>query len=650
MKHFAKWRDMFIVFATIISVIAVYALLQRRWMDALIFILVLGGVSWLFLGLWRSVKKQGVETGVEISKILGRDAKDALTFGRIGIITYNDEYVATWVSGYFRELGLDLLNCKLCAWMPDLKPLMDGNVDVLQGSADGQVFEVSKRHGAQVLYFRNITEIVKLRTQLCNEGVVVGLLTLDNYQEYQSYENEEILSEINTHLRTPLITWARNEKIFIRRVRSDRFLILMDTEILNRLRKDNFSILQKVKDIATHMDISITLSMVLVYGTSDFAALDTMLNELLELVLSRGGDQVAIRNAAGKIEFIGGNSEKSTVRSKVRVSIMTNTIQDLIKDSRKVFILGHQNSDYDCMGAALAMENWCRALGREAFVVLRDVSRDRQLQETMDHYHSAIFERHTFITEEDALRLADPDEDLVIMVDHGVPAISSGRRLIEKCKRVLVIDHHRRGEGFVNSPTLTYVESKASSTCELVTELLETTAVPVPIFEAEATIMYLGILVDTNRFKTHTSQRTFQAAGTLRLWGASAQVAEKALQEDLAHFRERAELISQARPYLGRFMIAALKEPVDRTMMSQVSDALLQIKGCQASFTIARNSANGKVAISARSDGSFNVQKVMEKLSGGGHFTAAAAEFTDLNVEEAQKALKEILDQEEEKS
>lgn len=264
MKHFAKWRDMYIVFATVMSVIAVYCLLQQKWLDALVFILVLTAASWMFLGLWRSVKIQGVETGVEISKILGRDAKDAMNFGKIGIITYNDEYTATWVSGYFKELGLDLLNAKLCGWMPDLKPLLDGKVDTLQGSAGGQVFEVSKRHGAQVLYFRNITEIVKLRTQLCNEGVVVGLLTLDNYQEYQSYENEEILSEINTHLRTPLITWAHNEKIFIRRVRSDRFLILMDTEILNRLRKDNFSILQKVKDIASHMDISITLSMVLV--------------------------------------------------------------------------------------------------------------------------------------------------------------------------------------------------------------------------------------------------------------------------------------------------------------------------------------------------------------------------------------------------
>lgn len=650
MKNFVKWKDFFLVFATIVAVITVYCLIQKKWLDALFFALVLAGSSWLFMGFWRSVKKQGVDTGVEIAKILGKDAKDALTFGETGIVTYSDEFTATWVSGYLKDQFPDLVNQKLCAWMPELEPLLDGKVDTLQGSAGGQVYEVSRRPGAQVLYFRNVSDVVRLRTQLCNEGIVVGLVTLDNYQEYQSYENEEILSEINTHLRTPLVTWARNEGIFIRRVRSDRFLILMDTQILNRLRKDNFSILQKVRDIATHMDISITLSMVLVYGTSDFAAMDSMLNELLELVLSRGGDQVAIRNARGKIEFIGSSSEKSTVRSKVRVSIMTNTIQDLVKDSRRIFILGHQNSDYDCMGAALAMANWCKALGREAFIVLRDVPRDRQLQETMEQYHTAVFEKHNFITQEDALKILDPSRDLLVMVDHGVPAISSGPQLLEKCHRILVIDHHRRGEGFVGSPMLTYVESQASSTCELITELIETSSVSVPIYEAEATIMYLGILVDTNRFKTHTSQRTFQAAGTLRLWGANSQIAEKALQEDLGHFKQRNDMIAQANSYRGRFMIAALKEPADRTMMSQVSDALLEIRGCQASFTIAKNIANGRVAISARSDGSFNVQRVMEQLSGGGHFTAAAAEFTDLSVEEAQEALQKILDKEEEQS
>lgn len=375
------------------------------------------------------------------------------------------------------------------------------------------------------------------------------------------------------------------------------------------------------------------------YGTNDYEYLDSMLNELMELAQSRGGDQAALQQAGHKVHYIGGNSETSSQRSKVRVRIMAQSIQEAMKECDRVFIAGHVNTDFDCMGAALAMSNWAKALKKQAFIILQNVPRDQQLQETMDFYKQAIHDRYTFITANKATDMIDSKKDLLIMVDHGMPNISSARELVDQFEKVIVIDHHRRNEHFVIHPLITYVESQASSTCELIVEMIDSLPNHIPVFEAEATILYLGLIIDTNRFKMHTSARTFDTAAVLRRWGANANLAEKALCEDFSNFRLKTELVARGEPYFGHFMIAAIDDKeLDRTMMAQVSDSLLKIKGCTASFTIA-NTKNHSVAISARSDGTFNVQKIMEKMNGGGHFAAAALERKDTTVEKLKEEL-----------
>ena len=192
-----------------------------------------------------------------------------------------------------------------------------------------------------------------MRQQYLDNEIVIGLLQLDNYMEYQSYENEEIMAQINTHLRASLVTWAKENKMFVRRLRSDRFLVILNKEILAQVRKQNFTILQLIKDEANKLDVSITLSMAFAYGSNDFTVLDDMVNELIELAQSRGGDQAAIRASGGTVQFVGGNSETSSTRSKVRVRIMAQSIQEAIMESNRVYISGHVMSDFDCMGACL---------------------------------------------------------------------------------------------------------------------------------------------------------------------------------------------------------------------------------------------------------------------------------------------------------
>lgn len=648
MKQFEKWKTLAICLFAAICVYILFLFFMEQYGHGVITILC--GVSFLavFFGLWNNIKRHGVQTEVDITRVLGKDAKDALSFGNVGILTYDENYVVTWASPFFKERNIDLVNHKLTSWIESIRSLFDDDVDVIVGKENDHIYEITRKQDASIIYVREITDYYHLRQDYVQNEVVIGLMQLDNYMEYQSYENEEIITTINSHLRTPLVTWAKKNGMLIRRLRSDRFMLVLNQQILQKVKSENFSILQVIKDEANSLDVSITLSMAFAYGTNHFITLDNMVNELIELAQSRGGDQVALRAASGTVQFIGGNSETSSTRSKVRVRIMAQSISEAIEESQRVFVAGHIMSDYDCMGAALSLSSWAHALNKEVYIVLKDVSRDAQLQETMDHYARTINERHRFITPEQAASMIEPDKDLLLMVDHGIPAISSAKAFIDRCTRIVVIDHHRRNESFVKQAMLTYVESTASSSCELIVELLNSIPNHIPVFEMEATIMYLGILVDTNRFKMHTDARTFEATALLRTWGANATVAEKALCENYEHFTLKNAVIQKAVPVMDHYMISCIEDKgLEKTLMAQVAQELLLIKGCQASFTIAPLANNPKVsAISARSDGSINVQKIMEHLRGGGHFSAAAVERDDLSPRELKEELIRVIKEE----
>ncbi len=648
MKQFRKWMYIFLGSFFICLSAVIYFLLSQRWLAAITLIIIAISSSFAFFSFYNDLKKYGMKTELDISRVLGKDAKDALDFGEIGIITYDEDYVVTWASDYFKNNGIDIINKKLTSWIENIRTLFDEEVDSVTGKYQDVVYEITRKNDARLLYVKDITEYYNLSQSCLNNEVVIGLMQLDNYMEYQSYENEEIIANINTHLRMPLVTWAKENGMFIRRIRSDRFILVLNQSILKKARSQNFTILQIIRDKALSLDVSITLSMAFAYGTNDYSTLDEMVNELIELAQSRGGDQAAIRKAGGTVHFIGGNSESGSTRSKVRVRIMAQSIEETIRDANEVYIAGHVMSDFDCMGAALSMSNWATSLGKKAYIVLKDVPRDGQLQATMEFYAKVLNERHVFVTPIEAMEKMNYEQDLLVMVDHAIPNISSAKGFVENCKKILVIDHHRRNENFVKNAMLTYIESGASSACELIAELLQNMPNHVPIYEAEATIMYLGILVDTNRFKMHTDSRTFEASGALRLWGANSKIAEKALCEDYTWFIEKHKIIQTAQPYYDHFMIACVDDKVlDRTMMSQVSDALLLIKGTKASFTIGLTSKTPLIAnISARGDGSINVQKIMEKMRGGGHFSAAALERKDITVNDLKNELLRVIKEE----
>ncbi|MEG0314819.1 MAG: DHH family phosphoesterase [Erysipelotrichaceae bacterium] len=581
---------------------------------------------------------------IDISRILGSDAKDALIYGEIGIITYDENYNVTWINDFLESRNLNIIGKKATNWLPEINELFQGDVDVIEANDGTYMYEVTRKENAQVLYIKDVSRYNELKYRYTQEGLVVGLLHLDNYMEVSQYEDEAKISLINTNLRQPLVDWAKKHGMFIRRLRSDRYLIILDEKIYQEIVEDHFSILNTIRIASGEIEAAITLSMAFARGSKDLRVLDAMVNDVLELAQSRGGDQVAIRKYGDDVKFFGGNTEAPEKRSRVRVRVMSQAIKEAILEAENVFIVGHKNMDFDCMGSALFMSSLVQAYDKKAYIVSTSGGIEQQLAEAMHKYQTILNKRHKFISDGEALKTAKSG-DLVIAVDHHNPSQSNAPEILSKLDKVIVIDHHRRSEDFIYNPLLVYVESAASSVSELVVEFIPYQTNKLHIYEEEATIMYLGILIDTNRFKTRTGSRTFEAAASLKKLGVDPITAEGLLKESFDDVAGKTLILKYAKMYGKNIVIAALKEEtvVTRTLMSQVADYLLTIKGIEASFVIAKD---GPVttAISARSTGLINVQVIMESMHGGGHFTAAALQRVDTTVDILEKECKEMID------
>ena len=583
-------------------------------------------------------------TDIDISRILGSDAKEALRFGEIGIITYDDGYNATWINDVLSERGVNIVGKKLSSWLPQVNELFQDDVDEIIAKDGDDTYEIIRKENAQVLYVRDVSELIALKTKYAQESLVIGLLQLDNYMEIQQYEDESKMALINTNLRQPLLDWAKKYGMLVRRLRSDRFLVVLDEGIYTDIVRDRFSILNEVRNAAEEIDVSITLSMSYARGTCDYRLLDQMVNDLLELAQSRGGDQVAVKKYGENVKYYGGNSEAKEKRSKVRVRVMAQAVKEAIMEADHVYIVGHKEMDFDCMGAALAMSRLCSAYEVDSYIVSKSGGIEYQLQEAMKHYEEHLLSRHVFLNDEEAVKRMK-NNDLVIVVDHNAPEQCGAPLTLANAGKIMVIDHHRRGESFIDNPLLVYIESSASSVCELITEFFPYQANKVVLSEEEATLVYLGILVDTNRFKMRTGSRTFEAAAYLRKLGVNTLSAENMLKESYEEFEVQTGIMKYAKLYQGNMLIAAVRDGriVHRTMMSKSADALLNIKGIEASFVIAYT-AEGTVGVSSRSKGEVNVQILMEQMQGGGHFSAAALSREHADIAEIEAELKAVID------
>ncbi len=635
-----------VVFVALAIQLAVIILLQLIFkINILPGILVLIAESLIAVYLLDYFQSANEEESIGLEKYLGGSYADAYLVGGVGMMNYDENYVITWQSELFKERGLDRIGSKLLNWLPEANDIISGETEKVNVTIDQYVYEISKRENAPTIFFKDITLLDKYRGKYNEEHVVLGLASFDNYEESTMYADDADIANINATIRTPLNEYFQKFGVFLRSLNNNRYLLVLNERIYREIAADRFSILNIVRKASQEAEVSITLSMAFAKGSSNFAELDETVTKLMDLAQTRGGDQVAIQVVGEDVKYFGGSTEAAEKRSRVRVRVMAHALRDLIQHSSNVIICGHKNADFDCIGSAICLSRMASAFNKPVSIIARTGGIEEKLDAAMKENEKELAEDITFVTEGEAINQLK-DDTLVIMTDHHNILQSNGAKLLEMAERIVVIDHHRRSTDMGVKPILIYIEAGASSTCEILTEMIPFVSSKVDISELEATFMLAGMTIDTRKWRERTGVRTYDAASALRKLGADPQVAYDYLKDTYDEFVLKSAIMNASERYPDGIVIAAVEnEKITRSIMSQVADSLLSIQDVKAAFVIAQDKSTGINSISARSNGEINVQAIMEAMHGGGHMTAAATQRKDATVKELKEELINIIEQ-----
>ena len=638
-------------FLTVLGLISALLLLfWHIWVGVIVALLF---VTILVIG-WKMEKRLYDETEKHIETLSYRMKKvgeEALLEMPIGILLVNENWTIEWANPYMtKELEFDtLIGEDLFTLSDEFQSLVRQQDNKEQTiSLSDKKYKVFYKQEEKLLYFFDITEQSEIETLYYSDRSVLGVMFIDNYDELAQGMDDQMRSQINSLVTSLVNNWGAGYGIYVKRISSDRFMAVLNESILLELEKTKFSILDDVRETTAKLNLALTLSIGVGAGSSSLVELGELAQSSLDLALGRGGDQVAIKQPSGKVKFYGGKTNPVEKRTRVRARVISHALRDLIQDSDQVFVMGHQLPDMDAIGAAIGVRKMAEMNQINGYIVVNFDELDQSVTRLMDEVKSKplLFER--FISPEEALsRLTD--RTLLVIVDTHKPSMVIDEKLLNRSEKVVVIDHHRRGEEFISNTMLVYMEPYASSTAELVTELLEYQPKHDKITMLEATAMLAGIIVDTKSFTLRTGARTFEAASYLRTNGADTVLVQRLLKEDIETYIERSKIINTVEFFREGIAIAHGEEinPYSQVLIAQTADILLTMKGVSASFVVARK-INGDVGISSRSLGEINVQLIMEKLGGGGHLTNAACQIQngmiDTAIEQLKIAITEIVE------
>ena len=489
-----------------------------------------------------------------------------------------------------------------------------------------------------VLYFSDLTELYQIRDEYIRSRPVVSIILIDNYEELIKNLTESAISTMNAKLNETITQWTEGYHGLLRKLERNRFLFIFEKRDLQHAMDDKFSLLENIHDVTSPSGLPASISIGMgVDGANfeegyNFAALG------IEMALSRGGDQAVIKDRFN-FNFFGGRNAEADYRSKVRSRVTANTLMELIGQSSHVFIMGHKNADMDAVGAAVGVYCLCRKKGRKANIVL-DLEANAS-HKLLDELMAESAYRDAFISGQDALLMAD-NRSILIVVDTNRPDQVEWKPLLEAITKICVIDHHRRAADYISPVVVNLHEPYASSTAELVTELLQYAVEKNDVLPIEAKSLMAGICLDTKFFNVRTGERTFEAAAALRRMGADTTEVKKLLQNDFQDTIAKYQIIKASKLYRGEIAVAALNSGTSRVLAAQAADELLNISGITASFVMYPD--HDQVIISARSIGSANVQMILEPLGGGGNAATAGAQMKGVSVEEARNRLMASID------
>lgn len=474
-----------------------------------------------------------------------------------------------------------------------------------------------------------------------NQSLAVGLLYIDNYEEAL-----DSVEEVRRSLLTALIERKVNKYFasidgIVRKMEKDKFFFILRKQSLKALLENRFDLLEDVKTVNIGNEMSVTLSIGVGVGGLTYGQNYEYARTSIDLALGRGGDQAVVKTQEG-VSYYGGKSQRVEKNTRVKARVKAHALKEIITSKDRVMVMGHRMTDADSFGAAVGIYRIAKALGRSAFIVLNDIS--MSIKPMVDHFISHEDEDELILLNSaQAMEYAGANTCLVV-VDVNKPSLTECPELLKQCRSIVVLDHHRQSEEIIENATLSYIESYASSACEMVAEIIQYVESGLKLKSAEADCLYGGIVIDTNNFISKAGVRTFEAAAYLRRNGADVTRVRKMFRDDVFDYRAKADAISRASVFREVFAISACKagEAHNPTIVgAQAANELLNITGIKASFVL--TDYNQVIYISARSIDEINVQIIMEKLGGGGHLNVAAAQLRDTSLEEATERLKETL-------
>lgn len=491
------------------------------------------------------------------------------------------------------------------------------------------------------IYLFDETDVIKCRQEIYEQKMVAGLIYLDNYEEAL-----ESVEEVRRSLLMALIDRKINKYIsgmngVVKKMEKDKYFFAIKQKYVLELQEHRFSILEEVKTVNIGNEMAVTLSIGMGMNGETYSQNYELARMAIDMALGRGGDQAVVKDPE-KIQYYGGKSQQLEKTTRVKARVKAHALRELMENKDRILIMGHTMADIDSFGAAAGIYRIATSLNKKANIVINQVT--SSVRPMMERFlDNPEYPEDLFLTGDQAADLVDANTILVV-VDVNRPSITDAPALLRMVKTVVVLDHHRQSSEIIEHAVLSYVEPYASSTCEMVAEILQYIADGIKIKAPEADAMYAGIVIDTNNFTNQAGVRTFEAAAYLRRSGADIVRVRKLFRENMGNYKTKAEAVRRAEVFEGAFAISDCpSEGVESPTIvaAQAANDLLGIHGIKASIVFTYY--NGVVYLSARSIDDVNVQVMMEKLGGGGHRTIAGAQLKDTTIEEAKIRLKDII-------
>ncbi|HWQ30489.1 MAG TPA: DHH family phosphoesterase [Negativicutes bacterium] len=604
-----------------------------------------------------SRKKEELRLYIEnLSENVDTATKNAILNLPFPLVIIDDQGIINWYNMLFSNIfhGEYILEKKLSSYLSGvdigriLKNGMDEfkNINVKDRYYDIHcnlinINENGEEKNTIIMYLVDKTDYIVLKNKYNDEKSVAALLQLDNIDEVLKETEEASKPALVAEVDRRINAWAALNNASLHKYSNGEYMLHFSNKQLASIEEKRFDILDSIREISSGNRIPITLSIGVGVNGKNHAELHQFSLSAMDIALGRGGDQAVVKDNE-KLSFYGGKTKAVEKRTRVKARVIAYALKQLIEQSDDVIIMGHEMPDLDCLGSALGIYRCCKGLGKDASIVINKVNAGianlwAELED--DEEYASVF-----ISPQEALSRCGKNT-LLVVVDVHRPSFTEQKYLVEKAEKIAIIDHHRRGTEFIEDAVITYIEPYASSTSELVTELLQYMFEKPKVKQIEAEALLAGIFIDTKNFSFQTGVRTFEAASYLRKMGADTTLTRQLFQDDMSTFLTRAEVVKAAQMYKSNIAISVIPDNAKNPALvaAQAADELLNIKGINASFVL--SSIEDDIFISGRSLGDINVQVVLEKLGGGGHLTVAGAQLSGQTMESATGLLKKAIEE-----